>query len=168
MLNREFLERNTLVPAFMPVDGSSAAATGDRVSMKNYERCVFVFLASIGTAGDDPVISAQQHTAASGGTSANLNFTRIRHKVGGTAINAVGDFTLVEQAAAASYDSAAIDGAENEALIAVEVMAEDLTDGYEFVSFNMADVGTNAQLVAGLYILTDAGYVGETPPSAIA
>ena len=168
MLNREFLEKNTLVPAFMPVDGASGALTGDRVSMKNYDRCVFILLASIGSAGEDPVISAQQHTAASGGTSADLTFTRIRHKVGATDINAVSDFTLVEQTAAASYDTDPIAGAENEALIAVEIKAEDLTDGYEFVSFNLADVGTGAQLVAGLYILTDAGYVGETPPSAIA
>lgn len=155
MLNQEILEGYQVVPAFMPVDLNTAGATGDRVEMKNVDRLVFLLLASIGTAGDDPVISAQQHDAASSGNSKALTFTRIRHKVGATAINAVGQFTLLEQSAASSFDSASIDGAENEALIAVEVKAEDLdTDnGYTYVSFNVADVGANAQLGAGLYLL---------------
>lgn len=168
MFNREFLETHNIIPAIIPVDLQTGANSGDRVSMENYERCVFVLLTAIGTAGDDPVISAQQHTAASGGTPANLNFTRIRHKVGATAVGAVGDFTLVEQAAAASYDTDGIDGAENEALICIEVKASDLTDGYKFISFNVADVGGNAQLGAALYIMCNPAYAGETPPQAVA
>ncbi|QDU06374.1 hypothetical protein V6x_61260 [Gimesia chilikensis] len=53
MFNQEFLESHDIIPAFMPVDLSTSANTGDRVNLKNYERCVFVLLASIGTAGDD-------------------------------------------------------------------------------------------------------------------
>lgn len=170
MFNQEFLESHDIIPAFMPVDLSTAAHTGDRVNLKNYERCVFVLLASIGTAGDDPVISAQQHDAASSGNSKALNFTRIRHKVGATDIDAIGQFSLVEQAADASYDSATIDSAENESLIAIEVQASDLdTDnGFTFVSFDVADVGSNAQLGTGFYILQGAGYVNEIRDSAIA
>ena len=153
----------------MPVDLSTAANTGDRVNLQNYERCIFVLLASSGTAGDDPIITAQQHDAATSGNSKALNFTRIRHKVGATDIDAAGQFSLVEQTAASSYDSATIDGAENETLIAVEVQAQDLdTDnGFTFVSFNVADVGSNAQLGAGFYILQGAAYVNEINQSAI-
>lgn len=170
MFNQEFLESHEIIPAFMPVDLSTAANTGDRVNLQNYERCIFVLLASIGTAGDDPVITAQQHDAATSGNSKALNFTRIRHKVGATDIDAVGQFSLVEQSAASTYDSATIDGAENEALIAIEVQSQDLdTDsGFTFVSFNVADVGSNAQLGAGFYILQGAAYVNEINQSAIA
>jgi len=169
MFNQEFLESHDIIPAFMPVDLSTAANTGDRVNLQNYERCIFVLLASSGTAGDDPIITAQQHDAATSGNSKALNFTRIRHKVGATDIDAVGQFSLVEQTAASSYDSATIDGAENETLIAVEVQAQDLdTDnGFTFVSFNVADVGSNAQLGAGFYILQGAAYVNEINQSAI-
>lgn len=170
MLNLEFLENHNIIPAIIPVDLQTGANSGDRVSMKNYERCVFVLLTAIGTAGDDPVISAQQHTAASGGSSKALEFTRIRHKVGATAVGAVGDFTIVDQAAASSYDTDPIAGAENEALFCIEVKAADLdTDnGYTFLSFNVADVGSNAMLGAGLYIMCDPAYAGETPPQAVA
>ena len=168
MFNREILECIDTIPAFMPVDLNTAGATGDRINMENCDRLLFILMASIGTAGDDPVISCQQHAAASGGTPAALNFTRIWHKVGATAINAVGQFSRITQAAAASYDSDPIAGAENEMMLCAEVMAEDLADGYKFVSFNVADVGANAQLGAGLYILSGLAYSGSRIPSAIA
>ncbi|MAC52344.1 MAG: hypothetical protein CME31_07345 [Gimesia sp.] len=94
MFNKEFLESHDIIPAFMPVDLSADVNTGDRVNLQNYDRCLFVLLASIGTAGDDPVITAQQHTAAASGSSKPLNFRRIRHKVGATDIDATGQFTL--------------------------------------------------------------------------
>lgn len=169
MFNKEFLENHDIIPAFMPVDLSTAANTGDRVNLQNYDRCLFVLLASVGTAGDDPVISAQQHDAAVSGNSKALKFTRVRHKVGATDIDAVGQFSLAEQSEAASFDTAIIDGAENESMIAIEVMAEDLDseNGYTFVSFNVTDVGSNSQLGAGFYILQGANYVNEINQSAI-
>ncbi|WP_298865102.1 hypothetical protein [uncultured Gimesia sp.] len=170
MFNKEFLESHDIIPAFMPVDLATATNTGDRVNLKNYDRCLFILLASIGTAGDDPVVSALQHDAATSGNSKALNFTRIRHKVGATDINAIGQFSLIEQTEAASFDTASIDGAENEALVAIEVLTDDLDsdNGFTFVSFNVADVGANSQLGAGFYILQGAGYVNEIKQSAIA
>lgn len=168
MLNLEFLEDHNIIAGLIPVNLATGANTGDRVSMENYGRCVFVFIGGIGTAGEDPVISAQQHVAATGGTPADLLFTRIRHKVGATALSAVEDFTLVTQTAAASYDSDPIAGAENEALICIEIRAEDLTDGYKFISFNIADVGADAQLGAALYIMCEPRYAGAIPPQAVA
>ncbi|MCA9013869.1 MAG: hypothetical protein KDA77_00935 [Planctomycetaceae bacterium] len=169
MFNKEFFESHDIIPAFMPIDLSTATNVGDRINFQSYDRCVFVLMASVGTAGDDPVISAQQHDAASSGNSKALNFTRIRHKVGVTDIDAVGQFTLVKQSASDSFDTAAIDGAENEMLIAIEVLAEDLDseNGFTFVSFNVADVGANSQVGAGFYILQGADYVNEIKQSAL-
>ncbi len=169
MFNKEILECIDLIPAFMPVDLATGAITGDRISMDNCDRLLFVLLSSIGSANEDAVITCQQHTGAAGGSPKALNFTRIRHKVGATAIDAVGQFSLVEQAESDSYDSDSIDGAENEALIAIEVMAEDLdTDnGFTHVSFNVADVGVGAQLGAGIYILSGLGYSVSNIPSSI-
>ncbi|WP_339730100.1 hypothetical protein [uncultured Gimesia sp.] len=170
MFNKEFFESHDIIPAFMPVDLSTTTNAGDRINLQSYDRCIFVLMASIGTAGDDPVISAQQHDAASSGNSKALDFTRIRHKVGATDIDAVGQFTLLKQSAAASLDTATIDGAENEILIAIEVLAENLDseNGYTFVSFNVADVGANSQVGAGFYILQGADYVNEVKQSALA
>jgi len=166
-----FLEDAQIVQAIVPVDLASADNTGDFVSLINYRRLLFVVSTGIGSAGNDIVIDANQATAADGtGVKALTKITRIHHKVGATAISAVGTFTEVEQTAAASYDSVGIDEAENEALLVIEVNAEDLdTDnGFEWVRFDVADVGTGAHLGSALYILLDPRYSQATPPSAIA
>ena len=171
MSSKLFVQNFQVVQAIVPVTLDAADNTGDWVNMANYRRCVFVFSSAIGTAGDDPVVDVNQATAADGtGVKALAKITRIDHKVGATAISAVGTFTTVSQSAAASYDTATIDGAENQALIVIEVDASDLdtANGFDYVRFDVADVGTNAQLGSAIYILYDPRYIEDPMPTAIA
>src|SRR3970040_753456 len=61
-----------LSAALVPVDLGTAGATGTRVSLQNYGGVDIVLFYAAGTDGDDPVPSLQQHTAYTGGTTADL------------------------------------------------------------------------------------------------
>ena len=165
----KFVESHQVVQVMAPIALDAGATTGDRVNMANYGKCVIHVLTAVGTAGDDVIITLQEHTAATGGTSANLVIIdEYWHKTGATPLSAVGTFTRATQTAAATIDTATTDGAENEQLIIFEVDAEQLSDGYDFLSINLDDPGTNAQIGAAWYVLMDPRYPQATLVSAIA
>lgn len=138
--------------AFTPVDFNTAdAATGHRIHMRNYEAVACVLFKGAGTAGADPVITVREHTAATGGTSANLAVVDEFFYKEETSLDGDETWTRVSQTAAAT---ATVDTwAENETIVVVEVTAPMLSAGYEWVSFNIAATVANAQLVSGLYIM---------------
>jgi hypothetical protein len=139
--------------AFVPVDFNTAdAATGHRVHMRNYESIACVLYKGAGTAGADPVVTVRSHTLATGGTSADLAvidefFYKEEASLDGDEI-----WTRVTQAAAATAVSLTM--AESEAFLVVEIDADQLPAGHEWVSFNIAATVANAQLVSGFYIMT--------------
>lgn len=139
--------------AFTPVDfNTSDAATGARLHLRNYESVALVLFKGAGTAGADPVITVQEHTAASSGTTATLAVIDEFYYKQETTLDNDETWTRVTQAAAgtASVDT----WAENEVLAVVEVEAASLSAGFEWVSFNIAATVANAQLVSGLYIMS--------------
>lgn len=139
--------------AFTPVDfNTSDAATGHRVHMRNYESIACVLFKGAGTAGADPVITVQEHTAATAGTSATLAVIDEYYYKAETTLDGDETWTRATQAAAgtASVDT----WAEVELLAVVEIEAASLSAGYEWVSFNIAATVANAQLVSGLYIMS--------------
>ncbi len=162
----KILETLNLISAIIPVDGSAAANNGDWVSLKDYRKVVAVLFKGIGTAGDDPIFKLQQASDVSGTGAKDLLFTRIYEKVG-TQTSTAG-WTVVTQAAATSYTNAA--SAEAQAIIAVEIDASmlDVDGGFDCVRLDIADVGTNAQLISAFYVMADPRYAGAAMPSAIA
>ena len=159
-----FLETHQLVSAFVPVDMQTAANNGDWVSLVNYNRVLCVLFKGAGTAGDDPVFTLQQAQDASGTGATDLDFTTIYSKVGTqTSIN---PFTVTTQSAANTYTDAT--SAEVQAMIAVEISAPMLDDGFTHVRMTIPDTGGNAQLGCGFYILSEPRSEGVTMPSAIA
>lgn len=138
-----------------PVDLSTAANTGKRVSLQNAEGVTIVVQKAVGTAAQDPALTLKQHTASTSGTSADL--VAIDHYYLKTEATLDGDetWTRVSQTAAATVSDPGGAGtsAESEQLIAIEVSASSLSDGYGYVSLDIADVGAAAQLGAVLYIL---------------
>ncbi|OXS35386.1 hypothetical protein [Streptomyces sp. XY006] len=140
-----------------PVDLSTAAVTGKRVSLRNAGGCTILVVKGAGTAGDDPTLTLKQHTASSAGTTANLAI--IDHYYLKTEATLDGDeqWTKVTQSAAATIadPGGAGTSAESQQIIAIEVDARSLSDGYDYISLDVADVGTNAQLGAVLYLLRD-------------
>lgn len=138
--------------AFTPVDfNTSDAATGHRIHMRNYDAVALVLYKGAGTAGADPVITVQEHTAASAGTSQSLAVVDEYFYKAETTLDGDETWTRATQSAAAT---ASVDTwAEVELLAVVEVEAASLSAGFEWVSFNIAATVANAQLVSGLYIM---------------
>lgn len=163
----EFLEQGDIVSAFVPVDMQTGANNGTWINLANYNRVVCVLFKGIGTAGQDPVFTMKQAKTVAGGSSKDLTFTRVRSKVGATAVNAIANWTLTTQAAAAT---ATVTDAAGEAILAVEFRAADLDvqNGFSFVQMSIPDTGGNAQLGAAFYLLIGARYAGATMPTAIA
>jgi hypothetical protein len=153
---------------FVPVD-MQTAQTGKRVSLKNAGGCTIVIFKAAGTAADDPTFTLKQHTASSSGTSADLAI--IDHYYLKTEATLDGDETWVKetQSAAATIADPGGDGtsAESQQIIVIEVDADQLTDGYSYISLDVADTGTNAQLGCALYFLRDLK-VKRTPANLVA
>lgn len=138
-----------------PVDLSSAASTGKRVSLKNASAITIVLFKAAGTAGDDPTVTLKQHTASSGGTTANLAIIDHYYLKNATTLAGTETWSRVAQSAAATIadPGGAGTSAESQQILALEVRAEQLSDGYSYVSLDVADVGSNAQLGGVLYIV---------------
>jgi hypothetical protein len=175
--NVDIMEQIQIVSAFSPGTDINTDADGDWVSLKNFDGCVVLFHKAAGTAGDDPSIKLQQATDVSGTGAKALTFNRIYHKVGATALSAVGTFTMVKLATATddldlvSVNSADLLADVGEALIAVNVRASDLDVDNSFDCLRLQiegdDIG-NATLAAAYYILYNARQAGNPVPSAIA
>lgn len=156
-----FLENHQIVVGFRPVDLSAAANSGDWVSLQNYKHVAVVFHSAIGTAGDDPVLTIKQASDATGtGAKAlTINSAKAFKKQAATSLASTGTWS----AASADVSSNTVTNdtsAEQEALWVVEFDSDELdTDnGFFFVQASVADVGTNAQLGACYYILSEPRY----------
>ena len=138
-----------------PVDLSAAAVTGKRVHLKNYVGATFVLFKGAGTAGDDPAVTFQQHTVASSGTPASLVAVTRYYLKDATTLAGTEQWAKLSMAAGATITDPGGAGtsAEHQQILVAEFNADQLDDGYEWISANVADVGTNAQLGAGLWIL---------------
>lgn len=138
--------------AFTPVDFNTAdAATGARLHLRNYGTVALVLYKGAGTAGADPVITVQEHNAATGGTSASLAVIDEVYYKAETTLDGDEAWTRATQTAAATYTDAT--SAEVEGIYVIQVSADQLSAGYEWVSFNIAATVANAQLVCGFYIM---------------
>ena len=163
--NALFAEQFQVVSGFVPVDMSAAANNGDWVNMENYGRCTILLFKAAGTAGQDPVITVNQATTNAGGSSKALNFSVIHEKVG--TLTSVGQYTMVDQSAANTYENLA--SAESQGIFLIDIQAEDLDsdNDFKFIQASVPDVGAAAQLGCLLYLLSFPRY-GGVLPSALA
>lgn len=167
MLNARFPEFANVVSAFVPIDFNAAAQTGDFVSLENYGRCAVILFGAVGSAGTDLTVTMQQATDVSNSLSdvKNLTFTKIYSKEG-AALTAIGQYTVTEQTAAATYTTT-----NNEAKQQIYVFdfgAEDLDIANDFDCLRMnVNAGNAAKVIAGLYILYNPKYGTDPLPSAI-
>lgn len=146
----------------VPVD-LQTAQTGKRVHLKNYGGVTAVFFKAAGTAGDDPTIDLQQHTAATGGTTADLDVATRYYLKREATLDGDEQWETFTQSAASEIADPGGGGtsAEEQQLLVVEVSATQLSDGYEWFSVDVADTGTNAQLGCVLYLLHTLRYERE-------
>lgn len=137
-----------------PVDAQTAQ-TGKRISMSGASACTLVVFKAAGTAGDDHSYDLQQHTAASGGTTADLDKVSYYYVKQETALDNDESWEKFTQTEASEITDAGAAGtsAEQQQVIVIEVDAAQLSDGYSHISLNSGGEGSNAQLSACLYIL---------------
>lgn len=140
--------------ALAPVDLATAGATGKRISMLGCGGIDLVLVYGAGTDGDDPVPSLQQHTAASGGTTASLAAISTIYRKSETTLDNDESWQVTTQTAAAIMTAVA-DDAQKQKIYVIHVPASALADGYTHISVNQADLSNNAQLAAFLYLRVD-------------
>lgn len=144
--------------AWSPVDAQTAQ-TGKRISLSGAAGCTIVVVKAAGTAGDDHSYALQQHTAYTGGTSADLNAISYYFVKQETALDNDESWEKFTQTADDDIVEAGAAGtsAEQEQIIVIEVDAAQLTDGYSHISLNSGGEGSNAQLSTCIYILHELG-----------
>lgn len=141
--------------AWAPVDTQSGATTGKRISLQNAGGCTILVAKGAGTAGDDPAFTLKQHTAYTGGTSADLDVISYYYVKQETALDNDESWSKVTQTADAQVTGNGT-SAESQALYVFEVDAAQLSDGYTHISLDLADTGAaGAQLASAVYILHD-------------
>ncbi len=124
-----------------PVDLAAGANTGARIHLQNYGAVTFVAYLATGTAGQAPTITLQEHTAASGGTSQDLAVVTEYFFKEEATLDGDETWTRATQTAAATVTDADWDDA-NQVMVAFTVHYESLTEGYGWLSVNIADPGT--------------------------
>lgn len=133
----------------MPVaDLAAGANTGHRIHLRNYETVAVVFLKSAASAGtDNVVLTLQEHSAASAGTSQNLaSITEFYVKNEASPMDGDETWTRVTQAAAATVTLDGATYATNQAIAVFEVDAPQLSAGFEWISVNIADPGAGGTI----------------------
>ena len=130
--------------ALSVVNLCAGANTGNRINMKNYRGVTFVVHTDAGTAGDDLAVDLQEHTAATGGTSRDLDIITDHFYKTETTLD--GDETWTRGTQTAASEIADVGGAgtsaEEENLLVIEVLANQLSDDYRWVSLNIPDLGS--------------------------
>lgn len=139
-----------------PVDAQSAQ-TGKRVSLQNAGGVTFLVIKGAGTAGDDHSYDVQQHTASTGGTTADCDVVTRYFVKQETALDNDESWELFTQTAGSEITDAGAAGtsAEQQQIIAIYVGADQLSDGYTHVSLTSGGEGSNAQLSTCIYLLHD-------------
>ena len=137
----------------VPTDAVAGAVTGLRVHLKNYSGVTFVVCSAAGST-DITDVDLQQHTAASGGTTADLDvITRYYYKSEATLDN---DETWTRGTQAAASEITNVGAASEQLLLVIEVEATSLADGYEWVSLDIPDLGTNGtRFISTIALLRD-------------
>lgn len=143
-----------IVAGVAPLD-LQTARTGIRVHLRNSASVTIVIFKGAGTAGDDPTFTLKQHTASSAGTSGNLAVIDHYYYKNATTLLGSETWTKVTQSIAATIvdPGGAGTSAESQQIVSFNVDGTELSDGYEWVSLDVADTGSNAQLGAVLYLL---------------
>lgn len=145
-----------------PIDLASGAQTGGRVRLRNGSGCAFVYVSDAGTAGEDVDLDVQQHTVASGGTPADLDTVTQWYSKREATLDNDEVWVRSTQSAGSEVDLGDDEG-EVQSLAVVEVNADMLTSGYEWVSLNTTDAGTTAGKLGCVIAIVYDLYVQRRP-----
>jgi len=135
-------------------DLAGQANTGFRVNMKNYGGVVAVLYANAVSAGTDTfVVDWQQHTALTGGTSADLDVITEWFVKFETTLDGDETWTRVTQSVASEISLTGATYSPVQLIMVSEITDDQLSDGYTHVSVDIADPGTGGTRVGGVLYL---------------
>lgn len=143
----KFLSEDKTIKSVVDPVSIATSKTGERVKIENGKRVAFIVNVGAGASTTAHTFVLKQHTAASDGTSRDLEVAHpYYHKVG-----AATEFTKVEvDTALATYDLHTL-LANNKALVVLEVLPEDLDQDCKWVSLDLeASSGTQVGSVVAL------------------
>lgn len=137
----------------VPTDAVAGAITGNRVHLKDAGGVTFIVVASAGST-DILDLDLQEHNAPTGGTSQDLDIITKAYYQSEATLD--GDETWTEWSQSAASEVTNIGAASEQQLVVVEVGAQQLSDGFGWVSLNVPDLGTNGtKYVAILNVVHD-------------
>ena len=139
-----------------PVDIDAGAQPSDAFKMANYTHATVII--SLGVTGAASTVTVKENTDASGSGATAIAFAYYSEET------AAGDTTSARTAATSSgFATSTNDGV----FYILEIDAEDLSDGSEWVTSHMSDPGAATFASIGV-ILSGARYAEVEAPTAIA
>lgn len=154
-------------------DLAAGANTGHRIHMRNFETLAVVLLKGVASAGtDDVVMTLQEHTAASSGTSANLAaISEYYIKTETSPLDGDETWTEVDNtssgAAQATLTLAGATYAAHQSVVVFEVEAASLSAGYEWLSVNIADPGSGGTIPGAVLYIPHGPKIQRNPASMV-
>lgn len=148
---------------YVNVDLNTSGATGKRVSLKNATGVTFLCVVPATAGTEDLTFDLQQHTASSGGSSADLDSGGVAGSRGidhfyikaATTLAGTETWTKVTQSEASEVVVSGATYGASQCIVAIEVAASQLADGYQYVSVISPDPGSTARVVSVLAVLHD-------------
>ena len=135
---------------FTPVDMSLGTNTGKRINMANVKSVDIVVTKAAGTAGQDPVLTLNSHTASTGGVTTALPVITEFYKKSEATLDGDETWTKVTQAAGATVTGT---GGEEQILV-INVRADQMPAADNYLSADIADTGAGVGAFGTvLYIL---------------
>lgn len=142
-----------------PKDITGAAQVGDYMSLKNYSHCTVVLIQGA-WAGGTPAVTLHQATDVAATGEKALAFTSRWSKVG------LGTTTQFAHTAVVANTFNLPATANTLTVLEVDANTLDTTGGFDCLCVKVASPGANADLLAILYILSDARYRQAAMPDA--
>ena len=141
---------------YLNVDLNTAGATGKRVSLKNASGCSIICIVPATGGVEDLTFDVQQATAATGGSSADLDNTGVAGSRGidhyyikaGTTLAGTETWTKVTQTEASEVVVVGATYGASQCIVVIPVSASQLADGYSYISVNSPDPGSTARVVS--------------------
>lgn len=159
MSNMRVIENYKPVVAAVPIDTTGAAVAGDYVSLKGYTH-VCIVIAQGAWAGGTPAVTLKQATDVAGTSEKALSFLKYWTGVALTA-------DTYTAAAVVSDTFNLTTTANTVTIIEVDASSLDVDNSFDCLRVGIASPGSNADLVAVMYLLTGTRYPSASPPSAI-
>jgi len=157
-------EQGNVVSVLYPSD-LQTKVTADWINMNEYHAMDLIVFKGAGTAADDPTLTIQQATSSAGAGAKDLNIDHYYLKEG-TLLSTTsigGTFTKTTQTASNTIVGGAA-SAESQWICGVHIEADmlDVSGGFNWVTANIADVGSNAQLGCILAVMYPARFKDDS------